>query len=179
MRLFSAIGAAFLIAGVAPATSHADTAPAVAATASQPAAPGCHCPVKLTMGLHHRHAGRYAGRPHRHVRFHAGYWRRWRPARIAVAPPPFYWPPYYNPPIPSPEDSAYDRGMTLLFRSPAVSGFYIAEPGYPPTPPILGVQPYRFQAGGAVFQYDGITGECIMLSQYDALRALGVAGVPR
>jgi hypothetical protein len=164
MRPLSAIGAAFLIAFALPATSRADTPPAVAA-AAQPSAPGCHCP-----GLRH------ARRPHRPAHY-ARYWRHWRPARVAMAPrAPI--PADYDMPLPSPYDSAYDRAMTVHFRSPAVAGIYIADPGYPLTPPVVGLYPYRYQSGPTVFQYDGITGQYIALSQYDARRALPVAPAP-
>ena len=94
---------------------------------------------------------------------------------IARLAPPFVAPVYYNTGIPSPWDSAYDRAMTLHFRSPFVSGEIDPEPGYPHTPPVLAVGPYRFQSGPAVYQYDGITGQYIMLSQYDAHRVYPVA----
>jgi hypothetical protein len=166
MRPFSAIVAAFLMACAASATGRADTPPAVAAAAAQPPAPGCGCPLRV-----HRHVWR------RHVRYHARYRRHWRVAVATVA----YWPAipaYYNPLLPTPDDSAYDRAMTLHFRSAAVTGIQIAEPGYPPTPPVRGIYPYRYPAGPAVFQYDGITGQYIALSQYDARRVFPAVPVP-
>ncbi len=87
-------------------------------------------------------------------------------------------PPPYNPLLPNPLDSAYDRGMTLHFRSKPVTGISIADPGYPPTPPIAGVVAYRIQAYGGVYQYDGLTGEYIALAQYDARRAFPAAPAP-
>jgi hypothetical protein len=95
------------------------------------------------------------------VRYHAAHRRHWVP--VAVAPPP-----PYDPPIPSPWNTAYDRAMTLHFRSPAVSGSYLLEPGFPPTPPVVGIQHYRVPAGPVVYQYDGVTGEYIQLAQRDA-----------
>ncbi len=175
MRPLSAIGAVLLavllIACALPAASRAATAPAAAA-APMPA-PGCQCP-----GLQHPHAWR---RPHRKVRFHARYRRRWRRTRVAAIMPAPYRPAfaaYYNPLLPSPGDSAYNRAMVLHFRNPAVTGIYIDDPGYPATPPVVGIYPYRYQSGATVFQYDGITGQYIALSQYDARRDFPVPPVP-
>ena len=170
MRPLSAISAAFLIASVFAMPGWAETPPPAAGTAARPPAPGCVCP-----GVRQ---GR-AARVQRHARHHAWHRRHWRPAHHAAAVPLRYPPVYYDPPIPSPYDSAYDRGMTLHYRSPTVSGAYRHEPGFPPTPPIRGVQHYRLQAGEAVFQYDGLTGEYIRLAQSDARRVLAVSGPPR
>jgi hypothetical protein len=158
MRLYSAIATAFLIACAVPATSRADDPQSAASAVSQTPAPGCNCPR-----VQHRHAWR----PHRHARHHARHWRHGWPTPIALLGPPVY----YDPPIPSPWDSAYDRAMTLHFRSPEVSGSYVGEPGFPHTPPIRGIQHYRVQAGAAVLQYDGLTGQYIRLAQSDAQRA--------
>jgi hypothetical protein len=162
MRPFSAIGAAFLIACALPVTSRADNPPATtgsSAAMATSAAPGCRCP-----------------RPHRvlrrHVRHHVRHWRHRRHQRVAVAPPP-----PYNPLLPSQLDSAYDRAMTLHFRNKAVTGVRIAEPGYPPTPPVAGIMAYRVPAYGGVYQYDGLTGQYIALAVYDARRS-GVPIVP-
>jgi hypothetical protein len=87
---------------------------------------------------------------------------------VAAVPPP------YNPLLPHPLDTAYDRGMVLHLRHPAVSGFRVVEPGYPPTPPIAGVLPYRVPAYAGVYQYDGLTGQYVRLAQRDAVRS----GVP-
>jgi hypothetical protein len=151
MRVLSAIGAgaALLIACGVPATSHADApSPAPATAVAQPPAPGCTCPVRP-----HRHAWRV----HTYTRLHARHWREWWPAPVAVVPPPpAYGPVYYNPLLPDPYDSTYDRAMIWHYRSPAVSGEYFPDPGYPPPPPVWGGHPYRYQAGGTVFQYDGM-----------------------
>jgi hypothetical protein len=156
MRALSAIGAAFVIACLTPAASRAD-APGPGPAAAAPAAPGCKCPQVRR------------ARPHRHVR----HYRRARPRYAVVpAPPPLL---YYNTGIPSPYDTAYDRAMTLHFRTPFVTGHVDPEPGYPHTPPVFGVQPYRFVSGPAVYQYDGLIGEYVELAQYDAHRALPAA----
>jgi hypothetical protein len=142
-------GAALLLACAAPATSHADAPPVVAA-APQPTARGCGCPVRQ-----HRHAWRAAV----HTRLYAGHWRRWWPAPVAVVMPPppvAYAPVYYNPVLPDEYDSAYDRTMTWHYRSPAVSGEYFPDREYPPPPPVWGGHRYRYWAGDQVFQYDGM-----------------------
>jgi len=146
MRALIAIGAAFVMAWLVPAASRAD-APGPATAAAK--APGCKCPPV---------------RAHRVVRH-----RRAAKRMIAMSPPPVA-PVYYNTGIPSPWDSAYDRAMTLHFRSPFVSAIVDPEPGYPHTPPVRAVAWYRFASGPAVYQYDGITGQYIALSQYDAHR---------
>jgi hypothetical protein len=165
MRAFHAIGAAFLMACVTPATSHAEATTGTSA-ASPPAAAACDCP-----GVQHRHAWR----SHRHMRHHARYWRHGRRGPIALAPPPAY----YDPPIPSPYDSAYDRVMTQHFRPPPVIVEYPVVRGYPVIPQIRGTQPYRFAAGGAVFEYDLMADGYVPLAQRDAQRARGVAAPPR
>ncbi len=144
MRPFSAIVAAFLVSGVAaPAPARAD------------AAPGCHCP----------------GVPHHHVRrLRHHYVRHWGYPPPPAMPPPA--PVEYNPLLPGPYDSAYDRAMVLHFRSPPVTGIYIADPGYPPTPPVHGVIPYRTGGGASVMQYDGAIGDYVQLARYDAERAM-------
>jgi hypothetical protein len=164
MQLYSVIGVAVLFACAVPATSRADGPPAAAAAVAQPAAPGCNCPR-----VQHRHAWR----AHRHVRHYARHWRRGWPTPVALAPRVIY-----DPPIPSPWDSAYDRAMVLHLRSPEVSGTYVAEPGFPPTPPVRGIQHYRVQAGGAVLQYDELLGQYIQLAQTDAQRAFATAPAP-
>lgn len=157
MRPSHAIAGLLLLAGMMPASSYAD-APGPMPSA-QAARPGCRCPgIRHVRHVHHRYV--------RHFRY-----RRLVPL-IAVAPLP------YNAPIPSPWDTAYDRGMTLHFRSPAVSGTWIDEPGLPHTPPIRPVQWYRVPYGVAVLQYDGLTGEYITLAQADAVRALPPALPP-
>jgi hypothetical protein len=149
MRALSAMIAAFLIVGAAPVAARAD-APGPGA-----AGPGCHCPP-----VRHHHVWR------RHR------WRRY----VRRLPPPVEAPPlipvYYNPLLPSPYDTDYDRGMVLHFRSPPVTGIQIWEPGYPATPPIVGVIPYREAAPGTVMQYDGLIGEYVALAQQDAAHAL-------
>ncbi len=151
MRSLSAIIAAFLIVCALPATSRADGMPPQAAVA-KPSAAACDCL--------RRH------RVVRHVRYRVRHVRR----RIPLGPPPPYWPATYNPLLPSPWDSAYDRAMTLHFSSPPVSGEYLADPGYPPLPPVAGVAAYRIQANGGVYQYDGLTGQYVRLAQTDAQR---------
>ena len=159
MRLSWTIGALVLIACTAPATSRAATPPdtvaapeaAAVGVGSDMPAPGCRCPR-----LHH-----HVWRAHRHVR----HWRR-VVRRLALVPlPP------YDPPIPAVWDTAYDRAMTLHFRSPEVSRTWVGEPGFAHTPPVHGIQAYRVQSGGAVVQYDGLIGEYVPLAQVDALRA--------
>ncbi|HLY46827.1 MAG TPA: hypothetical protein VKQ73_14690 [Stellaceae bacterium] len=145
MRLLSAIIAGGVIAFALPATSHADGMPP---TAAKPA-PVANCPCL---------------RPHRVVH----HWRH--VARRPIGVPPPYWPANYNPLLPSPLDSAYDRAMTLHFRSPPVSGEYPADPGYAPLPPVAGVAAYRVPAYAGVYQYDGLTGEYVRLAQWDAQR---------
>ncbi len=158
MRPFSVIAAAILLACAVPAASHAATSAATPAV-SLPAKPGCP-----------------PARPHRvwhrRVWHHVRHWKK--PTRIVAMAPPPPPPPYYNPLLPSPLDSAYDRGMTLHFRSPPVTGIYTADPGYPPTPPIAGVVAYRVPAYLGVYQYDGLTGNYVRLAGYDAQRT----GVP-
>lgn len=154
MRLYSAITGVFLIAAAAlPAAGRADGMPAPAA-AAMPAAPQCNC-LRPHRVVHHR------------VWRHARHWRR-------AAPSAPYLAANYNPLLPSAWDSAYDRAMTLHLRSPAVSGFVVAEPGYPPTPPVAGIAPYRVPAYAGVYQYDLIAGAYVRLAQSDAVRS----GVP-
>lgn len=169
MRVLGTVGAAFLIAFAIPAASRADgPAPAGGAAASAAAtAPDCKCPTVQK---------RRAVRPRRHARHH----RRWHPPPIAVAPAPALPSVYYNPGIPSPYNTAYDRAMVLHFRSPIVSGLYDPEPGYPQTPPVAGVRPYRVPAGATVTQYDGLIGEYVQLAADDPSHefALAAAGHP-
>jgi hypothetical protein len=167
MRALHAVGAmtaAFLLACAVPAPGHADGPPNPAGAVAQPTASGCDCPR-----VQHRHAWR----PYRHARYYARHWRRGWPAPIALGAPIDY-----DPPIPSPWDSAYDRAMVLHLRSPEVSGTYVGEPGLPHTPPVRGIQHYRVQAGGAVLQYDELTGQYIRLAQSDAQRAFPSAPAP-
>jgi hypothetical protein len=166
MRAFHAIGAALLMAWAMPATSHADVTTETSAVSPQLTV-RCSCPE-----VQHRHAWY----PRRHARFHARHWRHWRPAPVALAPPP-YW-PAYNPPIPSPYDSAYGRVMTQYMRSRTVGGEYLFEPGYLPRPPVPGLPPFRIAAGGAVFEYDLMADGYIPLAQSDAPRALPVTPGP-
>ena len=169
MRAFSAIGAALALGWLIPATGHAETQPSAAAVNTQlrqPAAASCDEPGP-------------GYRPHRPVHRVVRHVRHRRPRRLAAVPALPYPPPiYYNTGIPSPYDTAYDRAMTLHFRSPFVTGLVDPEPGYPHTPPVLGVQPYRFRSGPAVYQYDGSIGEYVVLSAYDAARALPPAPPP-
>jgi hypothetical protein len=157
MRLFGTVIAAFLLVGALPATGNAEGTGGAGA-AAQPSMPVCHCP-----GVQHRHAAR-AHRYHRH------YVRHWRSPPVPMPPPEVVV--AYNPLLPSPYDTAYDRAMVLHFRSLPVSGLYFPEPGFAPTPPVRGIAPYRRRVDGSVQQYDGLTGEYVTLSQYDAARAL-------
>ncbi len=89
-----------------------------------------------------------------------------------MPPPP---PPLnYNTWLPGPYESGYDQFMTLHFRTPAVSGVYGLDSGnLTATPPVPAVQPYRMETAVAtVMQYDGLTGQYIQLSQYDAHRVV-------
>ena len=146
MRALIAIGAAFVMTCLIPPASRAD-APGPAVSAAKP---DCKCP---------------RARPHRVVRHH----RRVSKRMIAMLPPPVA-PVYYNTGLPDHWDSAYDRAMTLHFRSPFVTAIVDPEPGYPHTPPVRAAAWYRFASGPTVYQYDGITGQYIALSQYDAYR---------
>ena len=150
MRLVWTIGAALFLTLAAAAASRADGPANPAPEAA--AKPRCHCPP-----VHH------AQHPHRHIRHYVR--REWVPAPVVLAAPAIY-----EPGIPSPWNPGYDRGMVLHFRSPDVSGIYYAEPGLPPTPPVAPVQPYRLADGPTVLQYDGLTGEYIQLSEFDAQR---------
>ncbi len=161
MRSFGAIGAALLIACAMSSTPSRADGPAPTPAVSRSAAPGCKCPqVKQ----------RRVVRVHRHVRRHR---------HVAFLPPPAVIAPvYYNTGIPSPYDSAYDRAMVLHFRSPPVSGLYQPEMGWPPTPPVRGIQPYRVQAGGPLLQYDGMIGEYVRLAHDDPAQAVMVVAHP-
>ena len=141
MRLFAAIAAVALLAGALPIAAHADGTSPI------------H--LKLTVTRHARVV--------HHQRWHS---RRVR--RIAVAP---QVPIYFAWNIPATSNPGYDRAMVLLLRSPAVSGIYTDDPGYPATPVVTGVAPYQRDACCAVFQYDSTTGEYIQLSQADAAHA--------
>ncbi len=156
MRAFHAIGAAFLMAWVIPVAGHADGTPATGTVSSAPG-PGCHCP-------------RQVWRPHRHLRYHARYWRRGRRVPIAVA----LW-PGYNPPIPSPYDSAYDRVHTQYTRAREWGGEYLIEPPYTPDPPLPGLPHFVAAASGAVYEYDIMADGYVQLAQRDVPRALPVA----
>jgi len=150
MRVLSTIGALILVAFAAPATGRADAPPAGGPPAASVSAPGCHCPRPVRHAWRRHHARRYA--------------------RLAVPLVPVAPSPLYDPPIPSPDNPAYDRAMTLHFRSPEVSGTWVDEPGLPHTPPVVGIQHYRVQTAAAVLEYDGLTGEYIPLAQADARR---------
>jgi hypothetical protein len=160
MRAFHAIGAAFLMAWMIPVAGHADGTPAASTVSSAPG-PGCHCP-------------RQAWRPHRHLRYHARYWRHGRPVPTAVA----LW-PAYNPPLPSPYDSAYDRVHTQYMHAREWGGEYLIEPPYVPRPPLPGLPHFRVAASGAVYEYDIMADGYVQLAQRDAQRALAsVAPTP-
>jgi hypothetical protein len=158
MRTLSVICAAILLAGGLPAAGHADgTAPATGAS--------CHCP-------------KVVHRPVRHLRRHVRYRRHWRPVRAAPPLRPVMARAYYDPPIPSPWDPAYDRAMTLHFRSPPVTGAFLIDPGAAPTPPVVGIKPFHVAGNGLIYELDGETGQYIALAPYDAARAYPVAGLP-
>ena len=162
MRAFYTIGAALLMAGAMPATSHADATTGAGAPSLEVS---CSCPK-----VQHRHAWR-------HARFHARYWKHRRPGAVALASPPPW--PAYNPPIPSPYDAAYDRVHTQYMHAREWRGEYLVEPGYVPTPPLPGLPHFRVAAGGGVFEYDIIAGGYVQLAQRDAQRALAaVAPTP-
>ena len=161
MRAFCAIAAAVVWALLMPTASRADAPGPAAASA---AAPDCKCPR-----VH---------RPHRVVRRHVRHHRHRRAVAALPYPPPLLAPAYYNTGIPSPYDTAYDRAMTLHFRTVFVSGMFDPEPGYPHTPPVRAVQPYRYRAGDTVYQYDGLIGEYVALAQYDGVRALPPPPLP-
>jgi hypothetical protein len=159
MRALSAIAAGVLVgcAAAAPSQAANPAGPALSSTiACDEPGPGYHPAV----------------RPHRHVvvRRHVRHHRRWWPAPVVMVPPP---PPplvfQYNAPIPSPWDSAYDRAMTVHYRSPAVTGVWGIEPGLPPTPPVWGT-PYTYAAGAAALQYDAMAGNYVALAQADIHR---------
>ncbi len=166
MRLQTVISASVVIALTAGASGHTASAPAIAAA---------HATPKPRVAACDGPAYRHAVYRHRHVRFRAQS-RRWWSA-MEIAPPET--PDYYNPLLPSPYDTAYDRAMTLHFRSPAVSGSYFVELGWPPTPPVLGIVPYRVRDERAVYQYDGLIGAYVALARSDASRALAAVPLPR
>jgi len=106
-------------------------------------------------------------------------YRRWHRQRSSAARQRWSWhavdefvPPapanYYNPLLPSTLDTAYDRAMVLHFRSPYVTDTDRIDPGWPPTPPVRGLFPYQARAWGATYQYDGLVGQYIRLSQLGA-----------
>jgi len=146
MRPFAAIAAVLLACCALPAAAYADGRPAMPTT-----------PLV--------HYSRASGRHHlRHVRRHR--WQRRWAAWVAPAP---RIPVYFAWMIPSPLNPGYDRAMVLLLRSPAVSGLYTDDPGYPATPVVAGA-PYQRQMCCDLLQYDSITGQYIQLSQTDAAR---------
>ena len=157
MRLIGALGAAVVLVCAAGATASADGPPSGAYKAAHARARVCNCPAL---------SYRWTERRHHYRQVQARQIRSW----TAVAPiEPL---DAYNPVLPSPYDTAYDRAMVLHFRSPAVTDTYIAEPGFPPTPPVAGAFPYRVRAWGAVYEYDGMIGQYVALAQSDARRIL-------
>jgi hypothetical protein len=148
MRLFAAIAAVALLAGALPTGALADgTSP-------------IHLKLSVT----------------RHARIVHHRWRHGhrRPVyRAAVTP---QVPIYFAWNIPATSNPGYDRAMVLLLHSPAVSGIYTDDPGYPATPVVNGVAPYQRDVCCGVFQYDGTTGEYIQLSQADAAHAIRPPG---
>ena len=164
MRLFRAFRATVLLVSAVLALGHADSSARADSYgyggAFRPRSAVCNC-TRYRSGFRHHH----------YRRFYARRFPGWLPA---TAMPPA--PDYYNPLLPSTLDTAYDRAMTLHFRSPAVTDTYLAEPGWPPTPPVRGVFPYRVRAWGAVYDYDGLIGQYVALARYDARRI--AAAVP-
>jgi len=156
MRAFHAIGAAFLMAWLMPVAGHADGMPATSTVSPAPG-PVCHCP-------------RQVRRPHRHVRYHARYWRHRRPVPIAAA----LW-PAYNPPIPSPYDSAFDRVHTQYTLAREIRGEYLIEPPYLSDPPLPGEPHFVVAAGPTVYEYDIMADGYVQLAAPDAARALPVS----
>ena len=157
MRPLDAIAAGLMLACAVPAVGRADGYPPIP-TAAAVAAPSCPCPPRHNVWRAHR------------VRHYVRHWAPWPP------PPPPPVAVWYDPPIPSPWDPAYDRAMVLHYRSPWVSGIFLAEPGYPPTPPVHGVRHYRVVTGGTVVQYDGMADGYVPLSQWDSRQV--VAAMP-
>jgi hypothetical protein len=163
MRLFCAIRATVLLVCAAATASHADglrsTDSIASTTVSHARIATCDC---LSPVYHRRY----------HPQAQLRQFRQWPPvAEVAVAAPP----DPYNPYLPGTLDTAYDRAMTLHFRSPAVTDTYLSERGWPPTPPVRGLFPYRVRAWGAVYQYDGLIGQYVALAQSDAGRVSAVA----
>ncbi|HTV88046.1 MAG TPA: hypothetical protein VME41_03430 [Stellaceae bacterium] len=149
MRLFPAIAAVLSVACTIPLSAHADGMPPVARLAGH--------------GRHVVHRRIVETRRWVHYRL-----RRWRrPVPIALAPPV---PIYFGWQIPDTLNPGYDRAMVLLYRSPAVSGMYTDDPGFPTTPVVTGA-PYQYDVCCAVFQYDGMAGAYVQLSQADAAEA--------
>lgn len=168
MRLFRAIRATVLLVSTAAATSYTDSLANADSTGyggiSRMRAAACDCP-----------GYRWGLRQHHYRSVHTRQFRDWPPvAEFAPHEPTSS----YNPLLPSTYDTAYDRAMTLHFRSPAVTDTYLAEPGWPPTPPVRGVFAYRVRAWGGVYQYDGLVGQYIALAQSDARRALAAVPIP-
>jgi hypothetical protein len=164
MRLFGA-SAILLLVCAAASVGHAEGMGVIqlAGDSTLPRAtrvPVCKCPGPI----YHSGARRHRRSLATVRRYRAGPYKA-----IAVAPDT------YNPRLPSPFDTAYDRAMTLHFRSLAVTGTYRAERGWPPTPPIHGLYPYRVRAWGTVYQYDGMIGQYVALALPDAARVAPVA----
>lgn len=130
-------------------------------------APGCHCPHPVK---YHLRAVRFGMRYARaHHAWRSG--RRWPLLAFAPRYPSYFYPTYFGWVIPSPDHPGYDRAMVLLGRSPAVSGIYTDDPGMPTAPLVVGIGSYQYAAGGgAMFQYDMMTGEYVQLSREDAAR---------
>lgn len=164
MRVPIAIGAAVLLGCATATPGRAETAtvapavgkpqPAIVAACDEPG-PGF--------------------RRHRRVTRHARYVRRRLPPPPLVAE--FDAGAYYNPGLPGTLDPAYDRAMVLHYRSPEVTDFDRDEPGFPPTPPVRGLWPYRVQSWGGVYDYDGMVGQYVRLAAPDAAR-VAAAAVP-
>lgn len=166
MHLSSAIRATALLVSTAAATIYADSAATAdsAGYGSVFRARYAACDCSGYRGPRHHYRWSYARR-----------FRAWPPETGFEPVEP---PDTYNPLLPSTLDTAYDRAMTLHFRSPAVSGSYLAEPGWPATPPVRGLFAYRLRAWGGIYQYDGLIGQYVALAQSDASRVAGAVPIP-
>jgi hypothetical protein len=165
MRLFCALRATVLLVCAAVTPGYADGLRTSDSSGSggtlQARVAACNCPDTAYRPSVRRHY-----RPRSYVRQYQE--QEWVSAPVAP-------PEQYNPYLPSTFDTAYDRAMTLHFRSAAVTDTYLSERGWPPTPPIQGVFPYRVRAWGAVYQYDGLIGQYVALARPDAAQVVAVA----
>ncbi len=144
MRPFAVIAAILLASSAVPTAASADSRPASTTPLVRHWRAAAHHRVRHAM--RHRRSSRW-------------------PARVAPLP---QVPVYFAWAIPSPLNPGYDRAMVLLLRSPAVSGIYTDDPGYPTIPVVAGGASYQRQMGCCIFEYDSTTGEYVQLSQADA-----------